>query len=59
MLKHGRSVCLIFGTGPKGVPKDVLEMAPNQLDITFGGYSLETCTALGAVAAVLAHKLRS
>jgi hypothetical protein len=57
LLKQGRSVCLIFGTGPKGVPKEVLEMAPNQLDITFGGYSLETCTALGAVAAVVAHKL--
>jgi hypothetical protein len=35
----------------------VMEIAPHQLDITFGGYSLETCTALGAVAAVVAHKL--
>jgi hypothetical protein len=34
-----------------------MEIAPHQLDITFGGYSLETCTALGAVAAVVAHKL--
>jgi hypothetical protein len=51
-------VCLLFGTGPKGVPKAVREMAANHLDITFGGHSLETCTALGAVAAVLAHELR-
>jgi len=58
LLEHGQSACLIFGTGPKGVPKQVHEMAPNQLDITFGGFSLETCTALGAVVAVLAHALR-
>ncbi|MCU0861431.1 MAG: DUF531 domain-containing protein [Methanomassiliicoccales archaeon] len=58
MLSSGRSVCLLFGTGPKGVPKELHEIAPNHLDITFGGHSLETCTALGAVAAVLAHKLR-
>ncbi|MDD1746415.1 MAG: DUF531 domain-containing protein [Methanomassiliicoccales archaeon] len=58
MLKEGRSVCLLFGTGPKGVPKEAREMAPNHMDITFGGHSLETCTALGAVAAVIAHALR-
>ena len=33
-------------------------MAQNHLDITFGGFSLETCTALGAVAGALAHYLR-
>jgi hypothetical protein len=58
LLREGRSVCLLFGTGPKGVPKEVREMAPNHLDITFGGHSLETCTALGAVAAVIAHMLK-
>lgn len=58
MLSSGRSVCLLFGTGPKGVPKELHDIAQNHLDITFGGHSLETCTALGAVAAVLAHKLR-
>jgi len=58
MLAKGQSLCLLFGTGPKGVPKELHELAPNHLDITFGGHSLETCTALGAVAAVIAHKLR-
>jgi hypothetical protein len=58
MLSRGQSVCLVFGTGPRGVPKEVRELAPNHLDITFGGHSLETCTALGAVAAVIAHKVR-
>jgi hypothetical protein len=58
LLWKGQSVCLLFGAGPKGVPKELRELAPNHLDITFGGHSLETCTALGAVAAVIAHKMR-
>jgi len=57
MLREGGSVCLLFGTGPKGVPKEVREIAPNHMDITFRGHSLETCTALGAVVAVIAHSL--
>lgn len=58
MMTKGQSVCLLFGAGPKGVPKELHELAPHHLDITFGGYSLETCTALGAVVAVIAHKTR-
>ncbi|MGD0056883.1 MAG: DUF531 family protein [Methanomassiliicoccales archaeon] len=58
ILFEGKSVCLVFGTGPKGTPKEVFEIAQHHLDITFGGYSLETCTALGAVVAVLGHELR-
>jgi hypothetical protein len=58
MLIKGQGVCLLFGTGPKGVPKELHGLAPFHLDITFGGHSLETCTALGAVAAVIAHTLR-
>ncbi|MCG7845295.1 MAG: DUF531 domain-containing protein [Methanomassiliicoccales archaeon] len=59
MLASGQSVCLIFGAGPKGVPKKVRELAKYNLDITFNGHSLETCTALGAVTGALAHRLRS
>ncbi|QLH75688.1 MAG: DUF531 family protein [Methanomassiliicoccales archaeon] len=58
VLLSGRSICLVFGAGPKGVPKEVHNMARNHLDITFDEMSLETCTALGAVVAVLAHKVR-
>lgn len=58
MLRQGRSLCLVFGAGPKGVPKEVHEAAPYHMDITFGGHSLETCTALGAVVGVIAHELR-
>lgn len=57
MLMGGRSVCLVFGAGPKGVPKDIHEFARNHMDITFGEFSLETCTAMGACVAVLAHKI--
>jgi hypothetical protein len=57
MLLNGRSVCLVFGAGPKGVPKDIHEMAAHHMDITFGEYSMETCTALGACVAVVAHKV--
>jgi hypothetical protein len=58
MVLGGQSVCLVFGAGPKGVPKDVHLFARNHMDITFGEYSLETCTAMGACVAVLAHKVR-
>ena len=57
MLLSGQSICLVFGAGPKGVPKDIHDMARNHMDITFGEYSLETCTAMGACVAVLAHKV--
>jgi hypothetical protein len=32
-------------------------MAAHHMDITFGEYSMETCTALGACVAVIAHKV--
>ena len=64
-LLDGKSQLLVFGLGPHGVPKDVHAMAAWELDITrkgegeregAGHYSLETCTAMGAVVgAVAAH----
>lgn len=48
-MASGRSVLLLFGLGPRGLPKDVLATARKHLDITMRGMSLETCTALGAV----------
>lgn len=48
-LNAGRSVLLVFGLGPRGLPKEVFEMAGRHLDITNRGLSLETCTALGTV----------
>jgi hypothetical protein len=49
MLRSGRSVLLVFGLGPRGLPKEVFRMSGKHLDITGRKLSLETCTALGAV----------
>jgi hypothetical protein len=57
MVLSGRSVLLVFGLGPKGVPKDAARISSYDLDVTGGGYSLETCTAMGAVAGALSHAL--
>lgn len=57
MVERGQSILLIFGLGPHGVPKDAAAIPKYNLDITDGGYSLETCTALGAVCGALNAKL--
>jgi len=56
-ISRDRSICLVFGLGPHGVPEKVHGMAEYHLDITDSGHSLETCTALGAVAGAV-HWLR-
>ena len=48
-IRGGRSVLLLFGLGPHGLPKEVFQIGQKHLDITGRGMSLETCTALGAV----------
>jgi len=55
-LNAGKSILLVFGLGPRGLPKDVFEMTQKHLDITGRGLSLETCTALGAVIGSLLGK---
>lgn len=57
MVAHGESVCLIFGLGPHGLKKDVFDIAKHHMDITGKGISMETCTALGAIPAVLSTLL--
>jgi hypothetical protein len=49
MIANGRSILLVFGLGPHGVPKDAASIPKYNMDITCNRYSLETCTALGAV----------
>lgn len=49
MVEHGQSILLMFGIGPHGIPKKTSSIPRYNLDITPGGFSLETCTALGAV----------
>ena len=53
MIRGGKSVLLIFGIGPHGTPKSVASVSRYDIDITGGGYSLETCTAIGAVSGAI------
>ncbi len=57
MVERGQSIMLLFGIGPHGVPKDPSAIPKYNLDITEGGFSLETCTALGAVCGALHARL--
>jgi len=45
---------LLVGLGHKGLPRELFARARYHLDITGQGIPLETCTAIGAVPAVLA-----
>ena len=56
LVLSGRSALLVFGLGPRGLPADIFDMSQKHLDITGRGLSLETCTALGAVVALLKGK---
>lgn len=49
LLGSGKSVLLLFGLGPHGLPKEMFEAGRKHLDVTGRGLSLETCTAMGAV----------
>jgi len=55
-VRSGRSVLLLFGLGPHGLPKEVFETGRKHLDVTGRGLSLETCTAMGAVVGSLMGK---
>ena len=54
MMAKNKPLFILIGLGRKGLPKEYFEMSQYQLDITGGkGISLETCTAIGAIAAKL------
>jgi hypothetical protein len=57
-LAAGRDQVLVFGLGPRGLPREVLARAPVHLEITGKGVPLETATALGALPAMLAAHLQ-
>jgi hypothetical protein len=55
LMVRKKSLFILIGLGRKGLPREYFSMAAHHLDITDGkGISLETCTAIGAVAARLA-----
>lgn len=51
MLRDGSSVLLLFGLGPRGLPRKVMKMGRFHMDLTGRGISFETCTAMGAAPA--------
>ena len=54
MMVKNKPLFILIGLGRKGLPKEYFEMAQYHFDITDGkGISLETCTAIGAIAARL------
>lgn len=54
LIKKKKSYLFLIGLGHKGLPMELFEMAKYHLDITGKGVSFETCTAIGAVPAVIA-----
>jgi hypothetical protein len=52
-ITGGGSYLLLMGLGHKGLPENMFKKAQYHLDITGKGIPLETCTAIGAVPAVL------
>lgn len=52
-INHGSGILLVFGIGPHGVPKNVASIPKHIFDVTGGNYSLETCTAIGAVSGAI------
>ena len=57
LVAGGQSILLIFGIGPHGTPKEVHALSDVDFEVTGGNFSLETCTALGAVCGALDCKL--
>jgi hypothetical protein len=53
LIHKKRSFLFLIGLGHKGLPAELFDMAKYHLDITSKGASLETCTAIGAVPAII------
>ncbi|WP_456468202.1 DUF531 family protein [Archaeoglobus sp.] len=56
-LSSLNSATFLIGLGRRGLPSDILKSARYHLDITQKEISLETCTAIGAIAMLLALKV--
>lgn len=56
-LSSLKSATFLIGLGRRGLPKEMLNSAKYHLDVTRRGISLETCSAIGAIAMLLAVKV--
>jgi hypothetical protein len=57
LINKRKSFLFLIGLGHKGLPQELFDIAQHHLDITSKGVSLETCTAIGAVPAVIAGRM--
>jgi hypothetical protein len=55
-LHPKKRVCLIMGLGKRGLPPSLLDAAPYHLELTGSNVPLETCTAMGVIAQLLASE---
>ncbi len=53
IIRYKKGVLLLLGLGPRGLSDELKKICTYHLDITGRGYSLETCTAMGAIAGYL------
>ncbi|WP_297536059.1 DUF531 family protein [Thermococcus sp.] len=51
---RGESFLLLIGLGRHGLPKEIFKLARYHMDVTGKRVSLETCTAIGAIAVRIA-----
>jgi hypothetical protein len=51
--KESRPYCLLIGLGSQGLPKSILKTCKRHIEITGKDIPLETCTAMGVMAAKL------
>ena len=58
-IRGGESILLVFGLGPHGLSDEVRRACEADFDVTEGGYSLETATAMGAVTAAVWYATRT
>ncbi len=54
LINNKKSFLFLIGLGHKGLHEELFDMAQYHLDITSSGVSFETCTAIGAIPAIIA-----
>jgi|Deesub1362A_J573_1020465.scaffolds.fasta_scaffold00115_23 hypothetical protein len=56
IVQDNNVLCILIGLGGQGLPKHILASARRHLEITGKGVPLETCTAIGAIGALLSRR---
>ena len=54
----GDSFLIVFGLGPHGLDKNTRNLGKYHFDLTGRGFSLETCTAIGAISGIIWNEIK-